>query len=203
MDTTSKESVLAAAKAVEQEFGRLDILVNNAGILPEMKKLGDSDPDVWWETLNVNTKGPYLATWAFLPLLLKSENGLKKICNVASVGALVVMPTVSAYQTSKLATVRLTEFIAAEYASEGITAFSIHPGNVATDILGPDGPGPMAYVFTETLDLPADTVVWLVKEERKWLNGRYVNVTWDMEEVEKKAEEILKKDLLKVKFVYE
>lgn len=113
------------------------------------------------------------------------------------------MPTVSAYQTSKLATVRLTEFIAKEYAEEGITAFSIHPGNVATDILGPDGPGELAYLFTETVNLPADTIVWLVKEERKWLNGRYVNVTWDMEEIEGKAEEIVEKDLLKVKFVYE
>lgn len=202
MDTTLKSSVVAAAKAVETAFGRLDILVNNAGILPEMSRMGDSDPDLWWSTFDVNTKGPYLTTWAFLPLLLSSANGLKKICNVASVGALVVLPTVSAYQTSKLATVRLTEFIAKEYAEQGITAFSIHPGNVATDILGPEGPGELAYVFTETVDLAADSIVWLVKEERKWLNGRYINVTWDMGEVEGKAGEILEKDLLKVKFVY-
>ncbi|QDS77751.1 hypothetical protein FKW77_004793 [Venturia effusa] len=203
MDVTSPESVSAASKKVEEEFGRLDILVNNAGILPEMSLLGDSDPDVWWETMNVNLKGPYLTTRAFLPLLLSSPNGSKCICNVASVGALITTPSVSSYQTSKLAVVRLTEFIAAEYADKGICAFSIHPGNVATDIIGPGGGGDLSYVFTETVDLAGDTVVWLVKEERGWLNGRYINVTWDMEEVKAKKEVIVEKDLLKVKFVYE
>jgi NAD(P)-dependent dehydrogenase (short-subunit alcohol dehydrogenase family) len=204
MDTTSKESVLEAAKTVEKEFGRLDVLVNNAGILPEMKKLADSDPDVWWQTMNVNVRGPYLTSWAFLPLLLKTSDGMKAICNVASVGALVVMPSVSAYQTSKLAVVRMTEFVAKEYAEEGICCFSIHPGNVVTDILGPDGPGDaLKHIFTETVDLPADTIVYLTKERREWLNGRYINVTWDMPELESKIEEIVEKNLLKVKFVYQ
>jgi NAD(P)-dependent dehydrogenase (short-subunit alcohol dehydrogenase family) len=201
MDTTNKESVKAAAKRVEEEFGRLDVLVNNAGILPEMKKLGDSDPDIWWQTFNVNLRGPYLTVWAFLPLLLKSQNGAKTIINVASVGALVVMPSLSAYQTSKLALVRMTEFVAKEYAEEGVVCFSIHPGNVMTDILGPEGVDEsLKHIFTETVDLAGDTCVWSIGKQ--WLSGRYVNVTWDMEEMEGKKNEIVEKDLLKVKFTY-
>lgn len=203
MDTTSKESVADARKKVEEEFGRLDVLVNNAGILPEMKLLADTDPDTWWRTFDVNVKGPYLTCHAFIPLLLSSKDGLKTIVNVSSVGAHVVMPNLSAYQTSKLALVRVSEFIAKEYAEQGIICVSIHPGNIVTDILGPDGPSEdLKHIFTESPELPADTIVWIAAGQRNWLNGRYVNVTWDCPQLEAKKEDIVARDLLKPKFVY-
>jgi NAD(P)-dependent dehydrogenase (short-subunit alcohol dehydrogenase family) len=205
MDTTSEESVVAAKKRVEQEIGRLDVLVNNAGILPEKKLLADSNVDVWWRTFEVNVKGPYLTCHTFLPLLLASEGGLKTIVNVSSVGAHVVMPTLSAYQTSKLALVRMSEFIAKEYAEQGIICVSIHPGNIVTDILGLEGvPDELKHIFAETPELPADTIVWMAAGERKeWLNSRYINVTWDMPELEAGKDNIIKKDLLKPKFIYQ
>jgi hypothetical protein len=55
-------------------------------------------------------------------------------------------------------------------------------------------------VFTETVDLPGDTLVFLTKEKRDWLSGRYINVTWDMPELMAKESEIVKGDKLKVKF---
>lgn len=60
-------------------------------------------------------------------------------------------------------------------------------------------PEELKHVFTETLDLPADSVVWLTAGGREWLSGRYVNVTWDMEELEGKRESILEGDGLRVK----
>jgi hypothetical protein len=57
----------------------------------------------------------------------------------------------------------------------------------------------LMYIFTETPELPADTIVWLTAEKRDWLAGRYVNVTWDMEQLEEKKEAIVKGDKLKVK----
>jgi NAD(P)-dependent dehydrogenase (short-subunit alcohol dehydrogenase family) len=170
-----------------------------------MKLLADSDVDAWWRTFEVNVKGPYLTCRAFLPLLLANQDGLKTIVNVSSVGAHVVVPTLSAYQTSKLALVRMSEFIAKENAEQGIICVSIHPGNIITDILGPDGPTEeMKHIFTETVQLPADTIVWMVAGERKdWLNGRYVNVTWNMPELEAQKERIVEKDLLKPKLVYQ
>lgn len=52
--------------------------------------------------------------------------------NVASVGAHMVMPGASAYQTSKLAVCRVTEFVDAEVGAEGVRAVSVHPGGVRT-----------------------------------------------------------------------
>jgi NAD(P)-dependent dehydrogenase (short-subunit alcohol dehydrogenase family) len=96
--------------------------------------IGDSSPEDWWETWNVNLRGPYLVTRAFLPLLLKG--GDKTLVATSSVGAHLTNQGMSAYQTSKLAVLRLMEFVQAEYAEKGILAFAIHPGNVVTDIVG-------------------------------------------------------------------
>jgi NAD(P)-dependent dehydrogenase (short-subunit alcohol dehydrogenase family) len=96
--------------------------------------------------------------------------------------------------------VRFTEFIDSEYGSQGVTAFSIHPGNIFT-AMASDGeiPEELRFVFTETAELPADTIVWLTARKRQWLAGRYVNVTWDMEQLEEKKEAIVEGDRLKIK----
>ena len=113
--------------------------MHNAGVFGAPALIADSDPETWWNTWDVNIKGPYLVTRAFLPLLLKG--GEKQIVYVTSVGAWLTGATLSAYQTSKLALSRFTEFVIAEYGEKGIVAFSVHPGNVpGTDILGPEGP---------------------------------------------------------------
>lgn len=54
-------------------------------------------------------------------------------------------------------------------------------------------------MFTETPDLPADTITYLTRVRRPWLAGRYVNCTWDMPELMAKEEAIVKGDKLKVK----
>lgn len=122
---------------------------------------------------------------ACIPLLFKGEN--KTLVNVASVGGLVTGPTLSAYQISKTAVIRLTDFIAAEYADEGLTAFCIHPGNILTDMIG-GGEGldeKWKAIFTETPQLCADSLVYLTKgNKQQWLNGRYINCTWNLPELE-------------------
>ena len=95
---------------------------------------------------------------------------------------------------------RFTEFIDSEYSSHGVTAISIHPGNILTEMAtSGEIPEELNFVFTETAELPADTIVWLTAEKRDWLAGRYVNVTWDMKQLEGKKDAIVKGNKLKVK----
>lgn len=205
LDIASRTSVSAAADTISQSFsGTLDILINNAGMMSSTDLIGSSDPKTWWdETMNVNLQGTYLMTRSFLPLLLTSST--KTLINISSVGAHLVNPTLSAYQISKLAVLRLTEFVAAEYAEQGLVAIAVHPGNILTDIVG-NGEGmneELKAVFTETPRLCADSLVFLCGENRGWLSGRYVNCTWDLEELvsEEKKREIVDGDKLKVKLV--
>ncbi|TVY23556.1 Short chain dehydrogenase, partial [Lachnellula hyalina] len=221
LDISDRKSTEAAAALVEEEFGRLDIVVLNAAILSGRGVVLDSDPDEWWETMTVNVKGPYLVTRAFLPLLLKG--GDKTIVALSSVGAHIVTPGLSAYQVTKLAVLRFMEFVSAEYGGQGVLAFAVHPGNIPTDIIGgPEGlseelkPSELGcfvnwvrgtgltvdLVFVETPELSADTIVFLTKEKREWLGGRYVNCTWDMPELMAQEDEIVKGDKLKVRLVF-
>jgi hypothetical protein len=73
---------------------------------------------------------------------------------------------------------------------------AIHPGSVKTE-LASNMPDYMQKFLTDEPQLPADTIIWLGKENRPWLSGRYVSVAWDMAELEAKKDEIVEKDLLK------
>lgn len=135
-DVTEQKSVDDAAAAVEKEFGKCDVVVNNAGVMSGHGAVADSDPEGWWKTLDVNLRGPYLISRAFLPLLLKSDQSTRFLIHVTSVGALLLTPGISAYQTSKLALYKLSQHIDAEYSEKGVVSFCIHPGNILTDMVG-------------------------------------------------------------------
>ncbi|KAK9777389.1 hypothetical protein SCAR479_05782 [Seiridium cardinale] len=199
-DVADKASVDEAAKKVRQEFGRIDIVIGNAAVLAT-GKMAEMDPDEWIRVFTVNTIGPYLLYRSFIPLML--ERGEKTFITVSSVGAHIQTSGYSAYQTSKLTVLRLAEFASTEYGDQGILAYSIHPGNIPTDMVGgPEGlPESVKAIFTETAELSADSIVYLTSEKRPWLAGRYVNVTWDLPELVAKKDEIVSGDKLKVRLV--
>ena len=135
LDVLDYASVKAAAQTTEHAFGgKLDILINNAGYLEPGIPIADSDADDYWRTWEVNYRGLYWMTKAFLPLLLRADNetGLKTIVNVSSMGALALRVGGSAYQTTKFAMLKFTEFVMVEYADQGILCYAVHPGGVMT-----------------------------------------------------------------------
>lgn len=95
LDVLDKESVKKAAQKVEKEFGPggVDILVNSAGRLETFHLMGDIDVDDWWYTWEMNVKGLFSVTQAFLPLLLESKE--KTVVNLSSISAHLTAPGVS------------------------------------------------------------------------------------------------------------
>ncbi|CAG8973629.1 hypothetical protein HYALB_00002194 [Hymenoscyphus albidus] len=185
IDITSESSVQDDASAVEKEFGNLDILLINSGVIGSMKRIVDSNSDEWWETWMVNVRG-----------------GDKTIITTSSVGAHLTGDGLSDYQMTKTAQIRLMDFVSVEYGDQGIVSYYIHPGNVPTDMIGgSEGIEKfgLTEVFTETPELAGDTLVFLTREKRSWLTGRYVNVMWDMPELMGKKDYIVKGNKLKVK----
>ena len=200
LDVTSRESVEAAAKRISDDFqGRLDILINNAGYLSNEIPLVDTDPEEWWYEYAVNVKGPYLVTRSCLPLLVKSSH--KVLVNLSSIGALMVGSCSSSYATGKLALLRLTEVIDCESGpgtKDGVIAIAMHPGGVMTELASHLHERFHGRLI-DTVGLAGDSLLWLAKERREWLAGRYVSANWDVKELEDKKDDIVRGDLLKVR----
>lgn len=62
-------------------------------------------------------------------------------------------------------------------------------------------PSAVHSMLVDTPQLASDSMVWLTSERREWLAGRYVSCNWDMGELLKQKERIVKDDLLKVKLM--
>ncbi|KAL8840312.1 MAG: hypothetical protein Q9170_001396 [Blastenia crenularia] len=201
LDILDPHSVQRAAEETSIAFGRLDILINNAGAMEEFQTTLNGNPDQWWQTWTVNVRGTYLLTRALLPLLLQGGQGGqvdKQIVMLTSIGALLPTLGGSGYQMSKLALLRYAEYLNLEYGAQGIVAYALHPGAVPTE-LGLTMPKFLHAKLVDKPELAADTIVFLVSEERTWLKGRYISCTWDMTEFLQKREDIISGDKLKLK----
>ncbi|KAF2760265.1 NAD(P)-binding protein [Pseudovirgaria hyperparasitica] len=199
-DTTSQTDVERMAEEVKEKWGRLDVLVNNAGLMETPRKIANSEPSEWWKTFEVNVFGTFLMCRSFVPLLLapSASMGLKTIVQISSGAAHVFTPGASAYQSSKTWLLRFNDFLTAEYADEGLLAYSVHPGGVATEV-SKNLPEETRGILNCTPELAGDSVVWLSRVRRDWLADRYVCVQWDMEEFEKRKEEVVEQNLFRVR----
>jgi NAD(P)-dependent dehydrogenase (short-subunit alcohol dehydrogenase family) len=199
LDVTSETSVNGAAAEVQKQIGKLDILINNAGYLEDWKPIAETDPTEWWKSWETNVKGVYLVSRAFLPLLLKGDQ--KTIVNVGSVGGHRTTNGASAYQMCKFAVLRFTQFLVAEYEEQGLLAFTIHPGGVKTE-LATGMPEYMHVFLNDSAELCGDNVAWMTQNRQEWLAGRYYSVTWDVDELLAKKDEIVQGDKLKMRMVF-
>jgi NAD(P)-dependent dehydrogenase (short-subunit alcohol dehydrogenase family) len=132
-DVNSIESVEQMASTVLEMVGVPSILINAAGVHGEIRWIKESDPQLWIETMMINTTGPYLVCRAFMNQMI--EQGWGRIVNVSSAASLVKPNGVnSAYATSKAALNHFTRQLASELEGTGITANLIHPGEVKTQM---------------------------------------------------------------------
>ncbi|KAJ4347403.1 hypothetical protein N0V95_005452 [Ascochyta clinopodiicola] len=199
VDIAELDSVYAMHDTVSRVFGNcLDIVINNAAHMEPYKPLLDTDPDVYWRTYEVNVHGLFNMARAFLPMLLSTDVGLCTMINVASSGALTARPGSGSYRSSKLAILRWTETLQLEYGDQRLLAFCVNPGAIKTKITE-TAPEAVRDSFPDRPDVAGDTIAWLAAERREWLAGRYVSCPWDMEELVKKKNEIVEKDMLKMR----
>jgi len=134
VDITNEKEVVTVAEAVRKE-GRLDVLVNNAGVSNKWESITDGDTNIYMQTWDVNLKGVYLMLKSCLPLMVetaKNHNITVDVINTTSGSAHFIMPGASAYNISKLALTRLSEFVVLEYGEKGVNCLSLHPGKVSS-----------------------------------------------------------------------
>ncbi|KAK4500762.1 hypothetical protein PRZ48_008952 [Zasmidium cellare] len=199
MDLEDRASLSTAAEKLEREWGRLDIVISNAGYLPPFEPLLDGDEAEYWKAWEINIRGTYWVAKAFLPLLLKC-GGDKTFVAISSMGAHILTPGASSYQTTKFAICRFVEFMMADYGDQGLAAYAMHPASMLTD-LASNIPAHMHPFLNDTPELVGDTFAFLGSKKRDWLAGRFVAVCWDMPELMARAKKIVQKDALKFRMV--
>ncbi|WP_298859691.1 SDR family oxidoreductase [uncultured Sulfitobacter sp.] len=201
-DVTIAAEVEASVADCVAKFGGIDAADANAGYLGPWVKIGESDPAGWWRNWEVNLQGSYHVIRFTLPHLIKSakkhaaegKSGGHLIL-LSSIGAQVLMPGASDYQTSKHAINRLCEFVQSDHGDDGIKCVAIHPGGVATD-LGLNMPEAMQEYLVDSPDLAACFAVWVCSGKADWAKGRYLSANWDVSELLNMKDEILQSDLL-------
>ncbi|KEQ88965.1 NAD(P)-binding protein [Aureobasidium pullulans EXF-150] len=194
-DLTSEADVEELFSQAKTTFGKVDVVVNTAGTMTG-GPVGDMIPQQWWTDFEVNVKGTYTLTHHYL----KTFGSSGTLINLVSLGASMTAPGISSYSTSKLAVIKLSEYLDAE--KPDLRVFTLHPGIVAAtkskrgmvvDAFAPFAKDP--GMLTGAVSL------YLATPKAEYLRGGFTSVNWDVEEMEKHRDEIKEKKLLKLAFL--
>ncbi len=129
LDVTSSDAVATAAG----ELGAVDVLFNCAGVVHHGSIL-ECGEDAFDFSVELNVKGTYRMTRAFLPLMLEKERG--SIISMSSVvSSLIAAPDRFVYGATKAAITAMMKSVAADFVTRGIRANAICPGTVDTPSL--------------------------------------------------------------------
>jgi NAD(P)-dependent dehydrogenase (short-subunit alcohol dehydrogenase family) len=124
------DSIDRLIEAAYAEFGRIDILVNNAGMSPPMPS-HDVTEELFDSVVGLNFKGPFRLASQVAKRMYDAAGGA--IINVSSSGALMPLPNVIPYGSSKAALNAMTRSLAAEYGPK-VRVNTLSPGPFLTDI---------------------------------------------------------------------
>jgi NAD(P)-dependent dehydrogenase (short-subunit alcohol dehydrogenase family) len=124
------DSIDQLIEASYMEFGRVDLLVNNAGMSPPMPS-HEVTEELFDSVVGLNFKGPFRLASQVAKRMYDGEGGV--IINVSSGGALMPLPGVVPYGSSKAALNAMTRSLAAEYGPK-VRVNTLSPGPFLTDI---------------------------------------------------------------------
>ena len=139
MDVTKPAMIQSARQAVINQWGSINVWCNNAGV-SSMNHFLDLTESDWDFNMDINAKGVFLCSQLAIGQFLKqprdAQSGLRgKLINIASMaGKRGNAPYLVHYVASKFAVVGLTQALAGELASQGITVNAVCPGYVKTSM---------------------------------------------------------------------
>lgn len=213
-DISDSAQVEDLVRQTVAQFGTIDILVNNAGMTEPVGPLQETDVAAWTQTIQVNLIGTYLCCRAVLPVMYQHQRG--KIINLSGAGATNAWRHLSAYGTSKVAVVRLTETLALELEGSNIQVNALGPGSIHTpmwedlrDKAQAVGDAPL-YALGQrvtsgggaSLERATALAVFLASEASGALSGRLISaVTDDVPNLPTQIQRIMASDALTLRRV--
>lgn len=125
-DATSRTGLEAALDQILAKFGHVDILVNGAGVNSATPFL-DITGEEWDRIIDVDLKGVFLACQVFGAWMTQPGRG-GSIINISSVSAGPPLSKVFTYSVAKGGVNQITQFLAREWATQGVRVNAIVPG---------------------------------------------------------------------------
>ena len=132
VDVADREAVAAWSKRILDEHGPPDLLINNAALMNTIAPLWTIDNDEFEALVNVNIKGVFNVTRAFVPSMVDAGRGV--VVNLSSGWGRSVDANVAPYCATKWAVEGLTLALAEELP-EPLAAVPLNPGVIDTDML--------------------------------------------------------------------
>ncbi len=183
LDLGSLASVKRCAESLNQRLPKLDVLINNAGVWPRQRRFTADGRE---QTMGINHLGHFALTNQLLPLLRKARgrvvvvsSGLHARGTMAWDDLMTAQGGFSgqrAYAQSKLANVLFANELARREAPYGVTANSLHPGVVKTQLARefPELLRTVAGVVMLTPEKGAQTSIYLASSsELNNVTGKY------------------------------
>lgn len=194
-DISVAEEVDSAVARAEEELGTVTLVANVAGGSGIGFGVGPliSLPEAEFrKVLDVNVVGTWLVSRACAVRMSAAGTG-GRICNVSSQAGKRAFAMLGAYCAAKSAIILLTQAMALELGSLGISVNAVCPGTVDTDLTNPNGMLAMMLGGDEGLDkfiqreIPlgrlqsaeeiAATICWLLSEDAAGVTGEALNVS--------------------------
>ena len=131
LDVADPASVEACMAEVESRHGAPTLLVNNAGITRDNLLMRMKDEE-WESIIDTNLSSVYRMSKACLRGMMKARRG--RIVNIASVVGAMGNAGQTNYAAAKAGIIGFTKSLAREVGARGITANTVAPGFIDTDM---------------------------------------------------------------------
>ena len=191
-DVTSKSEVENLFATAIKRFGKVDVSIQNAGVIT-IARVEDLTEAEWDKVMDVNTKGVFLCCQEAARHMKPRKSG--RIINTASGQARQGFIYTPHYAASKFGVVGITQSLAKELASSGVTVNAFCPGIIDTDmwayndqawgkLLGNYQPGELMQEWVNNIPMkrvgrPEDVaglVTFLASDDAAYITGQTINV---------------------------
>jgi NAD(P)-dependent dehydrogenase (short-subunit alcohol dehydrogenase family) len=136
MDVTNEASVIAGFDAAAEKLGPVDTVIANAG-MNNRALAAEIAMEEFDQVMAINVRGVFLTAREGARRMMAAgsrESGRGRVVLVASIGAIKVLPGLTAYCTSKASVAMMGKSMAREWANRGINVNVVCPGYIETEL---------------------------------------------------------------------
>ena len=173
VDLVDEQSMLGLAERVRERYGRCDILACCAGGFASGPPVAEAPLALWQRMLDLNATSCFLASRAFLPLMLEARRG--SIVLVGAKAALHPFAGGVPYSVSKATVIAFTKALAVELRDQGVTVNCVLPSVIDTPANRAASPDADVSRWVTPEEL-AETITFLASSAARETSGAVIPV---------------------------